>query len=147
MYSSCYIDASVLVESDFGQEELQALQALNFGRPEGGTTKKFLEELQKQLQMGKQRLPYLLSKPWVKEIIPEILEDEANHPLFLDPELVCNEARHLFNMCSTSVQHVFNRGSTCFRRYLVAFHGSGSAEIGALQLTTRQGCSVGEDAQ
>lgn len=79
-------------DSYFSKEELQALQTMNFGKPAQGGKEVFVEELSKLLQTGpKQRLPYLLSKQWVKEIIPEVVADEENHALLLDPDLVCNE--------------------------------------------------------
>eukprot|EP00913_Durusdinium_trenchii_P010073 g9452.t1 len=55
-------------DSYFSKEELQALQTMNFGKPAQGGKEVFVEELSKLLQTGpKQRLPYLLSKQWVKE--------------------------------------------------------------------------------
>ncbi|CAJ1409236.1 unnamed protein product [Effrenium voratum] len=79
-------------DSYFSKEELQALQATNFGKPaEGEGVKVFIETLRK-LQTGpKQRIPYFMSKRWVKELIPQVLEDETYHNVLLDPELVCNE--------------------------------------------------------
>jgi len=42
-------------------------------------------------QGPRQRLPYLLSKPWVKELIPTLLQDERHHNALLQPGLIDNE--------------------------------------------------------
>lgn len=83
-------------DSHFSKEELQFHQRINFCKPtsedglEGDEV--FVEALGKLLEKGpKYRLPYLLSKPWVKEVMPYVVEDDANHHLLLDPEFVCNE--------------------------------------------------------
>eukprot|EP00439_Symbiodinium_sp_Y106_P075305 s165_g14.t2 len=79
-------------DSYFSREELHALQALNFAKPVGEGPQAFIDILHKLLQKGpKERLPYLLSKAWVKELVPEVLENEKYHHILLSPELVCNE--------------------------------------------------------
>ncbi|CAE7548787.1 Ube4b [Symbiodinium natans] len=79
-------------DSYFSREELHALQSLNFAKPAGEGTQVFIDSLSKLLEKGpKQRLPYLLSKAWVKELIPEVLDNEKYHHILLSPDLVCNE--------------------------------------------------------
>ncbi|CAE7872093.1 Sur-8, partial [Symbiodinium necroappetens] len=79
-------------DSYFSREELHALQTLNFAKPVGEGPQAFIDILHKLLQKGpKERLPYLLSKAWVKELIPEVLENEKYHHVLLSPDLVCNE--------------------------------------------------------
>ena len=42
-------------------------------------------------QGPKHRLPFLLSKPWVKEMMPKVLEDQGCHEMLLQNSLVANE--------------------------------------------------------
>eukprot|EP00931_Biecheleriopsis_adriatica_P115045 TRINITY_DN90892_c0_g1_i1.p1 TRINITY_DN90892_c0_g1~~TRINITY_DN90892_c0_g1_i1.p1 ORF type:complete len:1119 (+),score=248.09 TRINITY_DN90892_c0_g1_i1:75-3431(+) len=80
-------------DSYFSKAELQALQTANFSKPlEGESVASFVAMLTKLLQSGpKQRLPYLLSKAWVKELMPQLLEDDEHNHVLLDQQLAGNE--------------------------------------------------------
>eukprot|EP00927_Polykrikos_kofoidii_P082745 TRINITY_DN8307_c0_g1_i1.p1 TRINITY_DN8307_c0_g1~~TRINITY_DN8307_c0_g1_i1.p1 ORF type:complete len:1207 (-),score=184.01 TRINITY_DN8307_c0_g1_i1:797-4417(-) len=71
--------------------ELQQLKAANFTVPSEGLDD-FFALFTKLTQQGpKNRLPFFMSKPWVKERIPQLLSDERGQRLLLQPTLVNNE--------------------------------------------------------
>jgi len=78
-------------DTHFSKAELQQMQAANFSVPTT-SAEDFMASLTRLTQQGpKHRLPFLLSKPWVKELVPKILEDERTHSVLLQPSLVTNE--------------------------------------------------------
>mmetsp|Transcript_31536 Transcript_31536/g.56589 ORF Transcript_31536/g.56589 Transcript_31536/m.56589 type:complete len:1131 (-) Transcript_31536:58-3450(-) len=79
-------------DSYFSKAELQVLQQNNFSMPSGAGVDEFMVLFTKLTEQGpRQRLPYLLSKPWVKELIPTLLQDERHHNALLQPGLIDNE--------------------------------------------------------
>lgn len=80
-------------DSYFSKAELQALQSANFSMPSKTSgVDEVVALLSKLASEGpKQRLPYLLSKPWVKELIPKLLEDPKHQSTLFQPGLVENE--------------------------------------------------------
>lgn len=78
-------------DTHFSKAELQQLQASNFAVP-AANLEEFVATFTRITQQGpRHRLPFLLSKPWVKEMIPKLFEDEQHHELLLQPTLVTNE--------------------------------------------------------
>jgi ankyrin repeat protein len=75
----------------FGKAELQQIQAANYVTP-CQDMEEFVATFTKLTQQGpKNRLPLFMSKPWVKAMLPKLLEDVEYHHLLLHPPLVCNE--------------------------------------------------------
>lgn len=75
----------------FNKAEMQAMQSANFSLPASGVDE-FLAMLTKLLQQGpRHRVPFLLGKPWVKELVPKLLAEERCHPVLLQPTLANNE--------------------------------------------------------
>jgi len=78
-------------DTHFSKAELQQLQASNFSVPAAGV-EELAAILTRLTQQGpKHRLPFLLSKTWVKDMVPQLFEDEQCHELLLQPGLVTNE--------------------------------------------------------
>eukprot|EP00929_Paragymnodinium_shiwhaense_P097982 TRINITY_DN59544_c0_g1_i1.p1 TRINITY_DN59544_c0_g1~~TRINITY_DN59544_c0_g1_i1.p1 ORF type:complete len:1129 (-),score=294.76 TRINITY_DN59544_c0_g1_i1:207-3593(-) len=74
----------------FTKAELQQIQLSNFGTP-AATLEEFVAAFTKLAQGPKNRLPFFLSRPWVKTFLPQLLEEEKCHVLVLQPSLVANE--------------------------------------------------------
>lgn len=71
--------------------ELVQLQVANFVTPVT-SVEEFTALFTKLTTQGpKHRLPFLLSKPWVKEMMPKVLEDKGCHEMLLQNSLVANE--------------------------------------------------------
>jgi len=78
-------------EMHITKAELQQLQQANFSVP-STSMDEFITLFTKLTQTGpKNRLPFFVSRPWVKEMLPKLLEDEAHHSLVLASSLVNNE--------------------------------------------------------
>merc|ERR1740123_1121722 len=76
----------------FTKAELQQLQAANFSVAPAGGVEEFMAMFAKFTQPGERhRLPFLLSKAWVKEMVPKLLEDERCHAMLLDASLITSE--------------------------------------------------------
>mmetsp|Transcript_111271 Transcript_111271/g.197033 ORF Transcript_111271/g.197033 Transcript_111271/m.197033 type:complete len:1218 (-) Transcript_111271:222-3875(-) len=81
-------------DTHFTKAELQALQAANFSIAPS-SIEEFVNMLAKLTQQGpRHRLPFLLSKPWVKQwkdFLAKLLEDEGCQNTLLHSSLVTNE--------------------------------------------------------
>lgn len=78
----------------YSKQELQALQTANFTTPPA-SVEEFVGMFVKLTQQGpRHRLPFLLSKPWVKswkDFVPKLLDDENCHNMLLHSSLITNE--------------------------------------------------------
>merc|ERR550514_2711246 len=77
-------------DSYITRAEMQQLQANNFNNPTTDSkelTALFLKHAQ---QGSRQRLPFLLSKPWVKEALEDMLQDERGHGVLLHAASIAN---------------------------------------------------------
>mmetsp|Transcript_44668 Transcript_44668/g.103186 ORF Transcript_44668/g.103186 Transcript_44668/m.103186 type:complete len:1152 (-) Transcript_44668:26-3481(-) len=77
-------------DTHFTKAELEHLQTVNFTVPVANI-EEFLNTFNKVLQQGKHRLPFLFSKQWVKDMIPQLLEDEAGIGALFQMPLITNE--------------------------------------------------------
>merc|ERR1740129_1179127 len=79
-------------ETHYSKVELQQLQAANFSVAPAGGVEEFMAMFTKLTQPGpRHRLPFLLSKGWVKEMVPKLLDDERCHTRLLHSSLITNE--------------------------------------------------------
>jgi ankyrin repeat protein len=81
-------------DTHYTKAELQALQTANFSNAPG-SIEDFVSMFVKLTQQGpRHRLPFLLSKSWVKswkDFVPKLLDDEKCHSMLLQTSLVTNE--------------------------------------------------------
>jgi len=81
-------------DTHFSKAELQALQTANFSTAPSGI-EEFVGMFVKLTQQGpRHRLPFLLSKPWVKswkDFVPQLLDHEPCHDMLLTSSLITNE--------------------------------------------------------
>jgi len=81
-------------DTHFSKAELQSFQVANFCVP-SNSIEEFVSTWVKLTQQGpRHRLPFLLSKPWVKnwqDCLPKMLDDEKCYSMFLHTSLITNE--------------------------------------------------------
>lgn len=81
--------------------ELQQIRAANFADVEVSSVEEFAKVFVTVAQQGpKNRLPFFMTRPWVKAMLPKLLEYEPNDSLFLQPSLVNNEDFVRLMLCS-----------------------------------------------
>mmetsp|Transcript_30938 Transcript_30938/g.67849 ORF Transcript_30938/g.67849 Transcript_30938/m.67849 type:complete len:1194 (-) Transcript_30938:122-3703(-) len=74
----------------FTKAEVAQLNVANFAN--AGGIDEFMTIFTKLTTSGpRHRLPFLLSKPWVKELVPKLLDEERCHSVLLQSSLVNNE--------------------------------------------------------
>lgn len=94
----------------FSKAELSQLNASSF-IIQNPSVDEFVTNFQKLTQQGpKHRLPFLLSKPWVKELVPKFLEDERCHELMLQSSLVMNEDFIRLMICNLPKEKLLHMG-------------------------------------
>mmetsp|Transcript_9920 Transcript_9920/g.26210 ORF Transcript_9920/g.26210 Transcript_9920/m.26210 type:complete len:1176 (-) Transcript_9920:139-3666(-) len=93
-------------DTHFTKSELQQLQAANFTTP-CANMDEFIALFTKLTQQGpKNRLPFFMSKPWVKDMLPKFLEDDRSHSIVLQSSLVNNEDFIRLLICNTALDNL-----------------------------------------